>query len=384
MPFEFWQIANWVIRSLINLEIAWVATQLLPMSARNRKILYGVAFAQIALAWAVENWGPSVLNPLGFVLFYAVLPFLLWRGGRGERLVCSVVVLLIVLACEALALLVLSLVGIDLYGADEEAPVVMLACRIVYMGLMALFARIASLLIARARNGGDDGPLGWYGLFLAAQVVMLNALWFVAFASELADPNALSGFVLTIACCFAADVVALVSLERHGAALRERQRANLLESRLSGYLEESRDLVVGAADVARFRHDWRNHLQVVRDLVARGEADEARAYISDLRAQLAAGQGAQLAAGSSDAAAASAGGTPIAALAKVPASADKVSVAASDGASATAGETPIASCAAVRGEAFATPGASSDVATMPGATSDAAAALAFAKGEVSA
>lgn len=288
MPFEFWQIANWVIRSLINLEVAWVAVQLLPMSPRNRTILYVLAFVQVPIGWAALGTGASVFNPVWFVLFYAAVPFALWRATRGERFACAVVVLLIVLACEALAALVFSLAGLDLYNADEEAPAVMLACRIVYMGLMALLARLASRLVACARRTGRGSPLGWYGLFFAAQTVVLVALWLGVFASQLTDLNVISGFVLALAFCFAADVVALVSLERYGAALRERQRIDLLESRLSGYLADARELMDSASDAARFRHDWRNHLQVVRELVARGEADEARAYISDLRGGLSA------------------------------------------------------------------------------------------------
>lgn len=286
MPFEFWQIANVVIRSLINLEVAWIAVQLLPMRARGRMILYVLAFVQIPIGWATVGLGLSAFGPVGFVLFYAVMPFLLWRAGRGERFACAVVVLVIVLACEAIAGLVFSLVGLNLFAADEEAPEVMLACRIVYMGLMALLARLAGRLIARARRVGQGGPIGWYGLFFVAQIVILIALWYHVFTLQLIDPNVISGFVLMIAFCFAADTVALVSLERHGTALREQQRIALLESQLSDYLEDSRDLLMGAADAARFRHDWRNHLQVVRELVARGEGDEARAYVSDLRYRL--------------------------------------------------------------------------------------------------
>lgn len=292
MAPEMWYAINMMARNVIDLEIAWVAQQLLPMSARNRRIHYLAAISVSLISELTGLHTVTVAAPLCFVLFYMGLPVLLWRPPVGERLICGVLVLLIVLSCELVGAAALLVADVSIYRIDVTAPALMFAVRMAYMGLMAVLARAVGAFVrhVRGRRGtaGSEGagPWGWYGAFFGAQALAATAMWYGAFSSQTLEFEAYTGYALVLLLCFAADALAIVSLERSGAALRERQRAELLEARLEEYLEQGRSALLAAEDVARFRHDQRNHLQVVRRLMERGELEHARAYVTELRVGL--------------------------------------------------------------------------------------------------
>ena len=76
---------------------------------------------------------------------------------------------------------------------------------------------------------------------------------------------------------------ALFSLRQSLAAKRDAAQAEDLERQLSLHVENARAADAELQRAARFRHDQRNHLQVVLGLIERGQTERAAEYVGELR-----------------------------------------------------------------------------------------------------
>lgn len=78
------------------------------------------------------------------------------------------------------------------------------------------------------------------------------------------------------------DVLALRDAMRAQAAIRERERAEALQARIDASTERYASFIHEARQTARFRHDARNHLQVLAALIDNGDFEAAEQYAREL------------------------------------------------------------------------------------------------------
>ena len=94
-------------------------------------------------------------------------------------------------------------------------------------------------------------------------------------------PEYLMGMFALLSAALLVDVALFASIERHGQALEQDQRAAVLAERLDACLAEYAGAVVQVERAAALRHDLRNHLQVAGALVERGELARAEGYVGE-------------------------------------------------------------------------------------------------------
>ena len=279
--------ANFALLMAINVTIAWACSRILPL--RNPRTIYVVQILSCILGIWVTWIDITPVNPLCFTFFYGVVPYLCWDAPRAQRVVCAVMLLLFLLVCESLTNSLITLAGNPYLNRRWSAPETMIVCRLAYVALIVAGTELLRKVAGQVLRGGSAGPVGWYGAFFAFQFLASIANFHMQLYSESTDFYVHTEF-LVLAACLVADVVALYSMTGYAEAERERERTRLLEERLDQYLTETSETLDATSEAARFRHDQRNHLQVVRSLVARGEKDQALAYVRDLRSLVSEGR----------------------------------------------------------------------------------------------
>ena len=93
--------------------------------------------------------------------------------------------------------------------------------------------------------------------------------------------------------CVAADALLINAAHRYQRTLTERERSKTLEAQMQGQLDEYGELDTQVQCTARLRHDMRNHLLVLQQLVGQGDARQAQAYAGEVLAELRKGSSTQ-------------------------------------------------------------------------------------------
>lgn len=124
---------------------------------------------------------------------------------------------------------------------------------------------------------------GWVAIwFLLMQLVLVSVLTWVA--SFLMRDNvaymivALCVFVI----CTGVDIFMLFQIRRYGDKQLSDLRAAMLESQVDECIRIAAGMCAEVEHVARFRHDLRNHLQVVCEMAERGETEDASLYLKQV------------------------------------------------------------------------------------------------------
>ncbi len=283
--------AEFVSGWLINFVIAWVAMLLLPM---RRPLAFFVVFNLVtAVLTTVQASMAAFFSLINLVINYCGVPVLFWRGALGRRVMCGLLLTALVAVDETLSMLVFSLVGIPQYRADTLSPEFLTALRVPYAAFLVAGGFGLQYLLARVGFGVRGRAGQAFVAFAALELAMVLAPFFLLFYYAESGRAPLYVFTGVILFALAALVAVLFSAERFNRAERERARSRELEDDLRAYLERSRAALLASGQVARFRHDQRNHLQVVASLIERGELDEARAYVHELTDALRAEEQAQ-------------------------------------------------------------------------------------------
>lgn len=243
-------------------------------------------------------YAPSIRILLGMGASL-VFPVLTMRGSLLRRTIVCALCMLLQFACELLALLVwVSLTGMsamDNYVALAYAPQFIFAMVVGYLvvlpmlltGLKHLCDRFFPLEPILGRAVAET-PL-WqrrFMLFPLLQLVLLLVLFSITFDMTHGSMEYAIVTLILLALCVVADFALVVQM---GRSLRKRQadlEALLLEERVSSYLQDTEEVQIMMADAAKLRHDLHNHLSVIELLTQRGEYQEARAYIEQVREQL--------------------------------------------------------------------------------------------------
>lgn len=283
-------IVGWIVGFGINAAIACIATWFLPVRHRGLFYFCMIAAAVVA-AFVASPTTMTVGNIAGFLINYIALPCLFWEGPLSRRLVCGFLLIVIEFSTEILISVAFVFAGVELNR--DAGGVLTLVMRVVNIVVILVIGRVAANVIGNT-IGGDaakvalgEGPSTtavWrYAVFLLPQLAFLVIGSMVLMMHRNSEPQVYVLFFVAIAVCLAVDMIALLSFGRSVAAKHDAARAEILERQLALHAESARAASAEAERTARFRHDQRNHLQVVLGLVERGQTGRAADYVRDLR-----------------------------------------------------------------------------------------------------
>ena len=289
---------------------AWV----LPI--KNPRVYWTAAIACQIVGNMLLPIGPDAAQRiLWYLTDYVFIPYLCWRGPRTVRAMVITLAVIAELVVETATMALYSVLGLPLTAQTTSNPlefvvrvVGLAALGVLGLALRRLFARQREAILAHDRTAADGSrPLDRavpdgsgqvedaedaapYGRFLATQgfvILVLYTAYFCGGLGVIPTPLALVMLGATLFCAVA-DIAAVFSLRRFSTAQRERARAAGLEAQLAVHADAARRMAREAEAAARFRHDQRNHLQVIGMLVERGERHRPRADLPERRTQVAA------------------------------------------------------------------------------------------------
>ena len=282
-------IAGWIAGFALNAAIALVATWFLPVRRRSLFFVCMVGAAVLAV-FVASPTTMTVGNIAGYLINFIVLPCLFWKGPLLKRLICAFLLIVIEFVTEILLTGVFAFAGVTL---DRDAGgLLLLVMRLVniaiILGLGWAVSRVVKSTIGRdveegEAEGSRPATFWRYGVFLLPQLAFLviGSILFMKYRT--AEPEAYALFFAAMVICLAVDMIALFSLRQSLAAKRDAAQAEDLERQLALHVESARAADAELQRAARFRHDQRNHLQVLRGLVSQGDTERARSYVATLR-----------------------------------------------------------------------------------------------------
>lgn len=283
-------VLDYLTSALINIAFAAASAIVLPLRYPKLFWVLEVAFMVPASCADLMDW-PAELRLTCWVLNFVAVPFVCWRGPRAWRLVFSAALLLTETCGEVAFMVMFSLLG---YSADELRSttfVMASVTRILICGLVIVVSFLLRKQAARVTGEIPAAPLQWFGIFFTVQSVMMVCLIVqMVYSATIMDGWAMTGTLVSVAAAALSLVVSAVSMVRFGVAARDTERARQFEQAHDRCLAEGRETLASLERAARFRHDQRNHLQVLDGLLARGEREDAAAYVRGLRAELERGE----------------------------------------------------------------------------------------------
>lgn len=293
-------IAGWIAGFGINAAVALIATWFLPVRHRGLFFFCMVA-AAVAAAFIASPTTMTAGNIAGFLINYIVIPCLFWEGPLSRRLVCGFLLISIEFATEILISGAFAFAGMELNR--DSGGILRLVMRLVNIVVILIVGRAAANVIGNTIGGdaaksasaeGYSAMAVWrYVVFLLPQLSFLIIGSMVLMTYRSTEPWVYVLFFTAIVVCLVVDMIALLSFRRSIAAKRDVARAEVLERQLALHAESARAAGVEAGHAARFRHDQRNHLQVVLGLIERGQTERAADYVRELRSGIAKEEGAE-------------------------------------------------------------------------------------------
>lgn len=279
----------------VNLAIGVVACWMLPV--RNRLLFLSLMVVPLPLlSRLIDTTAVGPLNIVGYFASYLLLPVLFWKGGLVRRLTAGAILLVMEFVIELACSLAFLYLDIPLARSfiSLEAVLARAVAIALYLVLGRLLSRVPTSLPIRSEGegageslpGADAAPETAHLVFMAPQlaVAIASSLLLLVHRSISPVPYMLMTGVLT--CCIVIYVIAESSFRRYRDARAAASRARSLSDQLSVHVRGSRLHREASEQAARFRHDMRNHLQVLSSLIASGDLKRSISYITDLRGRL--------------------------------------------------------------------------------------------------
>ena len=285
-------VVNLVLAYAISVAFAACAAMLLPI---RRPAPYWIVVAtQIPVSLLKYSFSVDItfVNVAFFMLYFAIVPMLFWDASVAVRATCAAIVVALGVAIECISGVFYYYMGFTVgrIALADDASMVLL--RVVYIAALlaagAVLApytrRMAKSVPATRRSGAV------YISIILLQAVLLLMFLFAPSIGGIQDMRHLAHQVPAVVASMVAMLIGLRSIRRSVEARVERAAAHAYEERLDAYLASMRDRIDAAEDAARFRHDHRNHLTVIRRLIEAGEVGAARQYVGDLRSAIEGGE----------------------------------------------------------------------------------------------
>lgn len=233
-----------------------------------------------ATVWTFLLW--ALLN----IVMYVAIPFAFSSGPWRPRLYMVVHLASIFLISRLLVLALDHLRAALGYGS--ASPLMARACDAVMeigfiLVLCQLTDRFALRIIPRAGGRAFDPFL----FFSALQCFMIGTSVIVISLRGVTDPRFLVLTFVFAALCLLTDLAlgAVIWMEHDMRA--KQHKADAQQTVFDSYLTSTETLMRRAETMAKRRHDARNQLAVIQLLVDRGQIDQARTHIDELRAECA-------------------------------------------------------------------------------------------------
>ena len=259
----------------------------LPM--RGRRAYLVAAYLGAGAGTAVRSVLP-LLSQLHFVVCALVLPLVLLRGSRGQRLVAIALNLGLLFMGEFLtaAMVLIFAGGIPYTSFAHEHVVVMLAFRTVFLMMMVVGGLGIRAFVARWTRGERiNFVLPRFALSVLLHVCLAIGFYYILILLALpaSDSLCMVGMLLSVL-AVPLDGALLWSLERARRAAAADARARVAGERLEACLARYGRVSRATVRTAQLRHDARAHLQAAAALVAEGDPERAEGYAREMAALL--------------------------------------------------------------------------------------------------
>lgn len=142
---------------------------------------------------------------------------------------------------------------------------------------IAMVLYLISLICLKLQKQKKDGTVKieeWIAIFL----IPLFSLWLIIVLVESENMDKLRG-VVSVAVIFAINVIVFYLYEDLQVSYKDRLTAVMFEKEKNFYYNQCRYMEASAESARRFRHDTRNHLFTIAEIIKRGNAEQAENYI---------------------------------------------------------------------------------------------------------
>lgn len=262
--------------------ILYALSRLLPL--RRPRLLYaGELCCFFALIFLVPTDATGWKSLVSAIAFFA-LPVACYEGSFFTRALGAGVGALLSVAGELAGVLVwMLLTGLAVMDFEALAlhPVAFAVAVLLEAAFIAASGRaLASPLRAFARMEGTFAH--GFAQLVALQGLVLFSLVYFLLDSFAGAPWAWASAIVLVGVLTVGDVYLYKASRRASAEEAERRRAEALGAELELCLSSYEELVADATASARLRHDARNHLQVLRALMDKGDEKAALSYAREL------------------------------------------------------------------------------------------------------
>ncbi|MDO4290306.1 MAG: hypothetical protein Q4C41_03635 [Eggerthellaceae bacterium] len=219
---------------------------------------------------------------------YALLPLVMSKGRLTYRVFVVLALFLLVSIADIVTTAFWFLIaGVPLPSGPELYAVLpeFLVSRLVHLLVVALLMGVFCVGMRRLSGGERHHGVRAVMPLLVVQVALI-ALTISTWQYYDGNKAGIGAVALALGlACLVVDAYLLSAIERFEQQRLSRERARMLEGQLDDYLGRYAAVAESVGRVAQLRHDARNQLQVVSDLAARGERDQARSMLAALIAR---------------------------------------------------------------------------------------------------
>lgn len=142
---------------------------------------------------------------------------------------------------------------------------------------IAMVLYLISLICLKIKKQRKDGTVK-IEEWIAVLLIPLFSLWLIIVLVESENMDKLRG-VVSVAVIFAINVIVFYLYEDLQISYKDRLTAVMFEKEKNFYYNQCRYMEASAESARRFRHDTRNHLFTIAEIIKRGNAEQAENYI---------------------------------------------------------------------------------------------------------
>lgn len=277
-------LLNLFLTFCITLTIALVGSWLLPL--KKPWLYWALMVAGHFLCVSVDT-APILVQVTCYFISFCVIPFVMWDAPRAHRLLCALSLVLMEVLIEVVGLVLLSLMGFSVSDSTNTNLEFHAAGRVIGICCYLLFGLGLSKLVHHLTHTEENSATtraGLYAPFLILQTFATVCV--LALASQynftVEMPVAVGTGIAALGSMMAV-ILSMVLLHRQSVIEQKQRSAERTQMLLHECLKESQERLDSLQIAARFRHDQRNHLQVVAGLASRKEYLQAADYVSHLR-----------------------------------------------------------------------------------------------------
>ena len=271
----------------VSLVVGYFCTRMLDME-RPALFMAVVAASGFVLNLFRAGFTPPVKLLSGFA-FDVLLPIAMSRGPLPKRVLVVSLMQVAIAADEIVGTMVWLLLAnapsAD-YGAAREHFGAFVLMHAVHMVVLVALLACLEAALKRRRGETEAVPLGLFAGFPATQFALLIMAVFLGYYhyNDSVAYYAVCSFLMLAA--LAVDALFLRTLHERAKAQAEKERLAAVETRMNDCYEHYARVVDVGEKMAKFRHDARNQLQVVRALAESGDYDAACDHARALEALL--------------------------------------------------------------------------------------------------